>query len=69
MSRRFPPPWSVTDEGSSWCVKDATGFSIVWFCYQREGASVFYRQDLMTREEAYAMAVNFARVPVWLGKA
>lgn len=67
MPRRFPPPWSVKDDGSAWRVADATGFAIVWFCYARETGS-FYQQDRMTREEAYAMAVNFARLPALLGK-
>lgn len=67
MTRRFRAPWSVTDEGTSWCVADATGFKIVWFCYSDRTFDAS-GAERMTREEAYAMAVNFARVPVWLGK-
>jgi hypothetical protein len=66
MPERFPPPWSVTDTGTSWCVADAAGFKIVWFCYVGDG-SVGTNPERMTREQAYAMAVNFARVPHWLG--
>lgn len=34
-ARRFPPPWTISDTGSSWAVSDATGFTMVWFCYGR----------------------------------
>lgn len=63
MPERFPPPWSVTDTGTSWCVADAAGFKIVWFCY---GELRGMQAEMMTRQQAYAMAVNFARVPEWL---
>lgn len=65
MPDRFPPPWSVTDTGSSWCVADASGFKIVWFVYSdRQGMDTM--AERMTREQAYAMAVNFARLPALL---
>lgn len=63
--RRFPPPWSVSDTGSAWIVKDANGVSISWHYYREPTLAL---PDALTREQAYAMAVNFARLPALLGK-
>jgi hypothetical protein len=68
-NRRFPPPWSVTDEETSWCVKDATGFPICWFVYDNRNRADVSAPDRMSREQAYAMAVNFARLPSLLRRA
>lgn len=65
--RHFPAPWTVTDTGSSWQVSDANQFAIVWFCYDERPKEIILG-DRMTRAEAYAMAVNFARLPELLGK-
>jgi len=43
-------------------VADANGFKIVWFCYSSRGGDTA-AETMMTREEAYAFAVNFARLP------
>jgi hypothetical protein len=67
LPRRFPPPWSVTDTGSSWEVRTADNFPIVWFCYG-DAVQTGTNPPRMTREEAYAMAVNFARLPALLAK-
>jgi hypothetical protein len=66
--RRFPAPWSVTDEETSWCVADANGFKIVWFVYDERNRADVSAPDRMTREQAYAMAVQFARLPELLRK-
>lgn len=66
-ARTFTPPWSVTDSGHAWIVKDRHGVTLSWHYYREVPSQAL--PDAMTREEAYAMAVNFARVPVWLGKA
>jgi hypothetical protein len=65
--RTFDPPWSVTDNGSAWIVKDANGVKIGWFYYRDPPTQAM--PDALTREEAYAMAANFARLPHLLGKA
>lgn len=64
--RRFTPPWSVTDAGGAWIVRDKNGVPLSWHYYREPTQAV---PDALTREEAYALAVNFARVPMWLGKA
>ena len=65
--RRFPPPWSTTDNGSAWIVKDKNGVTLGYFHYRAVPSTSL--PDALTREEAYAMAVNFARIPNLLGKA
>jgi hypothetical protein len=65
--RRFPPPWSITDIGSSWEVRDASGFVIVWVCYEhriRGGDTVAER---LTRDEARRFARAIAKLPELLG--
>jgi hypothetical protein len=69
MPKSFPPPWSVSDtDNGAWVVADANSFKITWFHYDGQ-TSVGTGPDRMTREQAYAMAVNFARLPVLLPKA
>lgn len=60
--RRFPPPWTVTDTGSSWCVSDANGLRMVWFCYGG-GVVIGTNPDRLTRDEARRLAAGFAKLP------
>lgn len=66
--RRFTPPWSVTDYNNAcWIVADANGTKLGHFYYDdRQGMDTV--SPSLTRAEAYAMAVNFARLPVLLGR-
>lgn len=67
MSRRFTPPWSTEDTGSSWVVKDATGAAMVWFCYSRE--LVGTNPDRLSADEARRLARGFCRLPELLAAA
>lgn len=60
--RRFPPPWTISDTGSSWAVSDATGFPMVWFCYGG-GVMIGTNPDRLTRDEARRLAAGFAKLP------
>lgn len=60
--RRFPGPWTVADTGSSWSVADATGFVMVWFCYEAPRESGTW-PDRLTRDEARRLARGYARLP------
>jgi len=62
MPARFPPPYTIHDTRSSWEVRDANGFAIVWFTYV-ERPVVGTGPDRMTRDQARRFAVNFARLP------
>jgi hypothetical protein len=65
MPRRFPPPWTLEDTGHSWCVRDASGFSMCWFCYSEDVIGT--NPERMSREDAYKLAKGFARLPELLG--
>lgn len=60
--RRFPPPWTVSDTGTSWKVEDAAGFAMVWFCYEPERITGTWPERL-TRDEARRLAAGFAKLP------
>jgi hypothetical protein len=62
MPERFPPPWVVEPLPECWVVKDANNFPITWFHFATDKL-IGTRADRMTRAQAYAMAVNFARLP------
>jgi hypothetical protein len=36
MSRRFPPPWSVEDNGQCFIVKDAAGQKLAYVYFEAE---------------------------------
>lgn len=62
MPDRFPPPWTVIHNEESFAVADANGFVIAYF-YFRDTQHIGTNLDRMTRRQAHAMAVNFARLP------
>lgn len=66
MPKNFPPPWIVTDTGIAWQVTDAAGFPLVWFHYEQENGLIGTTADRMTRKQAHAFAVNFAKLPTLL---
>jgi hypothetical protein len=33
-SRRFPPPWTVSEHAESFCVQDASGQTVGWFYFR-----------------------------------
>lgn len=60
--RQFPAPWTIEDNGSSWCVSDASGMRMVWFCYGG-GVVIGTNSDRLTRDEARRLAAGFAKLP------
>jgi hypothetical protein len=67
MHRRVPPPWSIRDIGSIWEVRDASGFVIVWVCYEHRNRGGDTVAERLTREEAWRFARAIAKLPVLLG--
>jgi hypothetical protein len=61
--RRFPPPWSVKESDACFTVKDRGGQKLAYFYFENE----FGRRSaakLLTRDEAFLLAVNFAKLPM-----
>jgi hypothetical protein len=60
--RRFPLPWTATEAGESFQVRDATGQILGYFYYEDEPS----RRGMMrrlTRDEARRIAMNVAKLP------
>jgi hypothetical protein len=66
--RRFPPPWTVIEHAESFWVQDASGQTVGWF-YFGHNEETARQAQVLTRDEARRLAVNFARLPELLGKA
>ena len=61
--RRFPPPWSIDESDACFIVKDHGGQKLVYFYFESE-AGRRSAAKLLTRDEAFLLAVNFAKLPM-----
>ncbi len=61
--RRFPPPWTV-DEMNDVCfiVREKNGQQLGYFYYQVEPGPRTVA-NMLTKDEARRLAVNFAKLP------
>jgi hypothetical protein len=63
--RRFPPPWTIDDNGACFIVRDSYGQALAYVYYEnklgRRSAA-----NLLTREEALRIAANIAELPEFL---
>jgi hypothetical protein len=65
--RRFPPPWSVEDIGSSFVVKASNDQPLV-FIYYGEDVGRRSLAKLLTRNAARRIAAGIAKLPNLPGK-
>jgi hypothetical protein len=66
-SRRFPPPWSVEERQSCFIVKDGNGQTLAYVYFEEEPGRRA-AENLMSHDEAGALAVNIAKLPELLCK-
>lgn len=57
-----PTPWKLTDNGSAFVIHDAKGKFLSATYYARSGYSLPGQEQLLSKDEARAVAQAFARV-------
>jgi hypothetical protein len=60
--RRFPPPWSIEERQESFIVMDANGQRLAYLYFEDEPQRQM-SMKLLTRDEAFLIAVNIAKLP------
>jgi hypothetical protein len=63
MPRRFPPPWSIDKSEACFIAKDSAGQKQAYFYFENEPGRRAAAK-LLTRDEAFLLAVNFAKLPM-----
>jgi hypothetical protein len=60
--RRFPPPWSIEESSARFIVRDGDKQALAYVYYENESGPRSTAK-LLTRDEAFLIAVNFAKLP------
>jgi len=60
--RKFPPPWTIEDNGACFMVRDANGQALAYTYYEEEPGRRT-AASLLTRDEARRIAANIAKLP------
>jgi hypothetical protein len=60
--RRFPPPWSVEETDACFIVRDANGQALAYVYFEQERGPRA-AAHLLTRDEAWRIAANIAKLP------
>jgi hypothetical protein len=61
-ARRFPPPWSVEELEACFVVRDHDGQQLAYVYFENEPGRRSAAK-LLTRDEAWRIAANFAKLP------
>jgi hypothetical protein len=61
-NRRFPPPWSIEDNGACFIVKDSAGQKLAYIYYEEEPGRRSAAK-LLTKDEARRIPANVAKLP------
>jgi hypothetical protein len=64
--RKFPPPWTIEDNGACFMVRDANGQALAYTYYEEEPGRRT-AASLLTRDQARRIAANIAELPELLG--
>jgi len=62
MPRRFPPPWSIDESEACFIVRDGNGQALAYIYFEDEPGRRAAAK-LLTRDESFLLAVNFAKLP------
>ena len=60
--RRLPPPWTVEETYTCFTVLDASRQKLAYFYFEKEPGRRAAAK-LLSRDEAFLLAVNFAKLP------
>jgi hypothetical protein len=61
-TRRFTPPWTIDEQTESFIVRDAKGQALAYI-YFEDGAQRQMSMKRLSRDEAFLVAVNIAKLP------
>jgi hypothetical protein len=61
-ARRFPPPWSIEESAACFIVRDGSKQALAYVYFENE---LGWRSSakLLTRDEAFLIAANIAKLP------
>jgi len=63
MPRRFPPPWTIEEmNGACFIVRDKNGQALGYFYFEEEPGRRA-AANLLTKDAARRLSVNFAKLP------
>ena len=61
-ARRFPPPWPVEEQNACFVVRDHSAQALAYVYFEEEPGRRSAAK-LLTKNEAWRIAMNFARLP------
>jgi hypothetical protein len=66
-ARRFPLPWTIDDNGPCFIVRDQNGQALAYVYISEEEPGRRSAANLLTRDKARRIAINFAKGPAGAG--
>jgi hypothetical protein len=66
--RRFPTPWSVEEQSACFIVRDLIGQKLAYVPYYDDETGQGRATKLLSKDEAWRIATNIAKLPDLLWK-